>query len=55
MLLTALTQKAGFTFGAAPRSCSKDRFVVAESLVLRMKFSRKNPALRAAAKGYRSW
>jgi len=31
-------------------SCSKDRFVVAESSVLRMKFSGKNPALRVAAK-----
>jgi len=31
-------------------SCSKDRFVVAESSVLRMKFSGKNPALRVAPK-----
>jgi hypothetical protein len=29
-----------------------DRFVEAESLVLRMKFSGKNPALRVAAKRY---
>ena len=29
-----------------------ERFVVAESLVLRMKFSAKNPALRVAAKRY---
>ena len=31
-------------------SCSKDSLVVAESSVLRMKFSGKNPALRVAAK-----
>jgi len=30
-------------------SCSKDTFVQAESSVLRMKFSGKNPALRVAA------
>jgi len=30
-------------------SCSADSFVVAESSVLRMKFSGKNPALRVAA------
>jgi len=29
-------------------TCSKDRFIVAESLVLRMKFSAKSPALRVA-------
>ncbi|MCX2575357.1 hypothetical protein [Pedobacter sandarakinus] len=31
-------------------SCLADSFVVAESSVLRMKFSGKNPALRVAAK-----
>jgi len=31
-------------------SCLEDSFVQAESLVLRMKFSGKNPALRVAAK-----
>jgi hypothetical protein len=31
-------------------SCFADSFVVAESSVLRMKFSGKNPALRVAAK-----
>ena len=35
-------------------SCSTDSFVVAESSVLRMKFSGKNPALRVAAKRWRS-
>ena len=34
-------------------SSFKDSFVVAESSVLRMKFSGKNPALRVAAKRYR--
>jgi hypothetical protein len=31
-------------------SCFSDTFVVAESSVLRIKFSAKNPALRVAAK-----
>jgi hypothetical protein len=33
-------------------SCSKGSFVVAESSVLRMKFSGKSPALRVAANRY---
>jgi len=33
-------------------SCSADTFVQAESLVLRMKFSGKSPALRVAANRY---
>jgi len=33
-------------------SCFADTFVQAESSVLRMKFSGKNPALRVAAKRY---
>jgi hypothetical protein len=33
-------------------SCFADSFVIAESSVLRMKFSAKNPALRVAAKRY---
>ena len=36
-------------------SCFEDTFVVAESSVLRMKFSGKNPALRVAAKRYRQY
>jgi len=32
--------------------CSKDTFVQAESSVLRMKFSGKNPALRVVANRY---
>jgi len=35
-------------------SCSKDSFVQAESSVLRMKFSGKNPALRQAPNRYAS-
>jgi len=34
-------------------SCFADTFVQAESSVLRMKFSAKNPALRVAAKRYK--
>ena len=37
--------KGGFSY-------SEDTFVQAESLVLRMKFRTKNPALRVAAKRY---
>ena len=40
------------TYPKGGGSCSKDSFVVAESSVLRMKFSGKNPALRVAAKRY---
>jgi len=36
-------------------SCFADTFVQAESSVLRMKFSGKNPALRVAAKRYRAF
>lgn len=35
-------------------SCFADSFVIAESSVLLMKFSRKNPALRVATKRYHS-
>ena len=42
-------KKAGFTFGAASRSCSKDSFVVNESLVFLIKFCDKIHALRLAA------
>lgn len=38
------------TFAKGGVSCAKDTFVVAESSVLRMKLSAKNPALRVAAK-----
>ncbi len=38
---------SGFAIAGVP--CSADSFVVAESSVLRMKFSGKSPALRVAA------
>jgi len=44
------TTTANSTYPKGGVSCSADRFVVAESSVLRMKFSGKNPALRVAAK-----
>jgi len=40
------------TYPKGGASCSADTFVQAESSVLRMKFSGKNPALRQAAKRY---
>jgi hypothetical protein len=36
-------------------SCSKDSFVVNETLVFQIKFCGKSPALRVAAKRYRLW
>ncbi len=41
---------ANSTYPKGGVSCLADSFVVAESSVLRMKFSGKNPALRVAAK-----
>ena len=41
------------TFAIGGVSCSADSFVVAESFVLRIKFSGKNPAHRKSAKRYR--
>ncbi|MCZ2131578.1 MAG: hypothetical protein LC116_00055, partial [Bacteroidetes bacterium] len=43
---------ANSTYPKGGVSCSADSFVVAESSVLRMKFSAKNPALRVAANRY---
>ena len=40
---------ANSTYPKGGVSCSADTFVVAESSVLRMKFSGKSPALRVAA------
>lgn len=40
---------ANSTYPKGGVSCFADSFVVAESSVLRMKFSAKNPALRVAA------
>ncbi len=42
------------TFAIGGVSCSADSLVVAESFVLRIKFSGKNPAHRKSAKRYRS-
>ena len=44
------TPAANSTYPKGGVSCFEDTFVVAESSVLRMKFSGKNPALRVAAK-----
>jgi len=43
--ITAPTQKAGV-------SCSKDSFVINQTLVFQIKFCGKSPALRVAAKRY---
>jgi hypothetical protein len=50
--LTMLESKTGYnsTFAIGGVSCSADTFVVAESFVLRIKFSGKNPAHRKSAK-----
>jgi len=47
---TNITTAGNSTYPKGGVSCSKDTFVQAESSVLRMKFSGKNPALRVAAK-----
>jgi hypothetical protein len=44
--------KGGVYFRAASRSCSKDSFVVNQTLVFQIKFCGKSPALRVAAKRY---
>jgi hypothetical protein len=43
---------ANSTFAIGGVSCSADSLVVAESFVLRIKFSGKNPAHRKSAKRY---
>ncbi len=40
------------TFAIGGVSCSEDSFVIAESFVLRINFSGKNPAHRKSAKRY---
>lgn len=47
------TTAANSTFAIGGVSCSADSLVVAESLVLRIKFSGKNPAHRKSANRYR--
>ncbi len=44
---------ANNTFAIGGVSCSADSLVVAESFVLRIKFSGKNPAHRKSAKRYK--
>ena len=44
------TTTGNSTYPKGGVSCFADSFVVAQSSVLRMKFSGKNPALRVAAK-----
>ena len=46
---------ANSTFAIGGVSCSVDSLVVAESFVLRIKFSGKNPAHRKSAKRYVQW
>ncbi len=46
------TPAGNSTFAIGGVSCSADSFVVAESFVLRIKFSGKNPAHRKSAKRY---
>ncbi len=54
-----ITEKEGrthnSTFAIGGVSCSADSLVVAESFVLRIKFSGKNPAHRKSAKRYASF
>jgi hypothetical protein len=52
-MVTEKTPAGNSTYPKGGVSCSADSFVVAESSVLRMKFSGKNPALRVAANRYK--
>ncbi|MEO5776813.1 MAG: VCBS repeat-containing protein [Flavobacterium sp.] len=52
---TERTPACNSTYPKGGVSCFSDTFVVAESSVLRMKFSGKNPALRVAAKRYQQY
>jgi hypothetical protein len=54
-MVTEKTPAGNSTYPKGGVSCSADSFVVAESSVLRMKFSGKNPALRVAANRYRAF
>jgi hypothetical protein len=50
-------RKTGYnsTFAIGGVSCSADSLVVAESSVLRIKFSGKNPVHRKSANRYAAW
>jgi len=50
--MTDRTPAGNSTFAIGGVSCSADSLVVAESFVLRIKFSGKNPAHRKSAKRY---
>ena len=50
--MTEEARRHNSTYPKGGVSCSKDSFVVAESLVLRMNIFDKSPALRVAAKRY---
>jgi len=54
-MVTEKTPAGNSTYPKGGVSCSADSFVVAESSVLRMKFSGKNPALRVAAKRWKQF
>jgi len=50
-----MTRKTGYnsTYPKGGVSCSKDSFVLNQTLVFQIKFCGKSPALRVAAKRYR--
>ena len=50
---TKISTAANSTFAIGGVSCSADSLVVAESFVLRIKFSGKNPAHRKSANRYK--
>jgi hypothetical protein len=54
LVLRQKPQTANSTYPKGGVSCSKDSFVVNGSLVFQIKFCGKSPALRVAAKRYRS-
>jgi len=51
-MTTKEARRHNSTYPKGGVSCSKDSFVVNESLVFQIKFSGKSPALRVAAKRY---
>ena len=55
VIKTEITPAGNSTFAIGGVSCSADSLVVAESFVLRIKLSGKNPAHRKSAKRYYSW
>ncbi len=49
------TPATNSTYPKGGVSCSKDSFVVNQTLVFQIKFCGKSPALRVAAKRYSQW